>query len=206
MIHEPMTLATDYALAAACAALGWRLFARREAQRSRAFWAAAFAALALGALLGGTYHGFRDLLPDEAVIGLWKATVAVTGAASFLILAATGFFLGYEKPLLALAALKLLAYETWMVGHDDFLWVVADTGSTMLVVALAHLVRWRAPGSGWILAGVAASAGAAAVQAGGFALHRGFNHNDLYHVIQIAAMALFYRGAVTIRDRRTTPR
>jgi hypothetical protein len=30
--------------------------------------------------------------------------------------------------------------------------------------------------------------------ASGIALHPHFNHNDLYHVVQIAAMLLFYRG------------
>jgi hypothetical protein len=31
-------------------------------------------------------------------------------------------------------------------------------------------------------------------------LHRHFNHNDLYHVIQVAAMLLFYRGARRLTD------
>jgi uncharacterized protein DUF6962 len=38
-----------------------------------------------------------------------------------------------------------------------------------------------------------------AVQASGFDLHPHFNHNDLYHVIQIAAMVLFYRGVTKMR-------
>lgn len=42
---------------------------------------------------------------------------------------------------------------------------------------------------------------AASVQASGFALHRHFNHNDLYHVIQIAAMVLLFVGARQLRDR-----
>ena len=45
-----------------------------------------------------------------------------------------------------------------------------------------------------MLAGVAVSVLAALVQASGFALHAHFNHNDLYHVIQIAAMFAFYKG------------
>ena len=40
---------------------------------------------------------------------------------------------------------------------------------------------------------------AAAAQASGFDLHRHFNHNDLYHVVQIAAMVIFYRGARLMR-------
>ena len=33
------------------------------------------------------------------------------------------------------------------------------------------------------------------------ALHRHFNHNDLYHVIQIVALYLFYRGGALLVDR-----
>jgi hypothetical protein len=36
-------------------------------------------------------------------------------------------------------------------------------------------------------------------QASGFALHRHFNHNDLYHVIQIAALLFCYLGVRTIK-------
>jgi hypothetical protein len=53
-----------------------------------------------------------------------------------------------------------------------------------------------------MLAGVALSVAAALAQALGVALHRHFNHNDLYHVIQIAAMLLFYRGILESGGRR----
>jgi hypothetical protein len=56
--------------------------------------------------------------------------------------------------------------------------------------------------SKWILAGVAVSIAAGAVQASGFDLYRHFNHNDLYHVIQIAAMLLYSRGARPLVDRQ----
>jgi hypothetical protein len=47
------------------------------------------------------------------------------------------------------------------------------------------------------------SLAAAAAQASGLDLHPSFNHNDLYHVVQIAAMALFYCGARRMQDRAT---
>jgi hypothetical protein len=74
--------------------------------------------------------------------------------------------------------------------------VVIDTGIAFAVVLALHLWRFN----GWIVAGVALSAAAALVQASGFALHRHFNHNDLYHVIQLAAIVLFYRGARRLTD------
>ena len=193
-IHEPMTLLTDYVLAGVTAALCFLLFKHSEIHNSRKFWALAFAALAVGAFLGGTWHGFlqSDLL--------WKATVLTVGVASFAMLAgsACAVLAGrWRSFVLAFAIVKLIIYSGWMLVHDEFIFVVVDTGVAFAAVALLHL--WQL--NGWILAGVAVSVAAALAQASGFALHRNFNHNDLYHVIQIAAMVLFYRGARQLRDR-----
>jgi hypothetical protein len=95
-----------------------------------------------------------------------------------------------RSALIGFAAGKLIAYSLWMLYHDDFIWVVVDTASALLIVAALHLWRFN----GWMLAGVAVSVLAGLVQASGFALHAHFNHNDLYHVIQTAAMFAFYTG------------
>jgi len=85
-----------------------------------------------------------------------------------------------------------------MLFHDEYLYVIVDTGTALAGIAMLHLwsvATKRDIASAWMLAGVAISLLAAAVQASGFALHRNFNHNDLYHLIQIAAMFLFHAGA-----------
>jgi hypothetical protein len=180
-VSEPVTLLTDYALGAVSAWLGLRLF------RFSRYWAVAFLALALAAFLGGTWHGFlqSDLL--------WKATILSVGVASFGMVAGSAHLTArglFRKILVGIAAVKLALYLAWMLFHDDFIWVIADTGSALAIVGALHLWRFN----GWMLAGVAVSVAAALAQAGGLSLHRHFNHNDLYHVIQIAAMLLFYRG------------
>ena len=180
MISEPVTMLTDYALGAVSGWLGLRLVGFAK------YWAVAFLALALAAFLGGTWHGFVQSHL------LWKATLLCVGVASFgMVLGSAAVATpGLRRALAAFATLKLTAYSAWMLFHDDFNWVIVDTGSALALVAL--LYAWRC--NGWMLAGVGASVAAALGQAGGLALHRHFNHNDLYHVIQIAAMLLFYRG------------
>ena len=205
MIAEPTTLLTDYALACVTAWLAWSLFRARECQRARSLWALAFAALALAAALGGTWHGFAPSFAAIAVVLVWKAAVLCVGIASFGMLAGSAICAtagNARKTLVAVAAAKLAVYSGWMVGHSEYIYVIADTGTALVLVAALHLrsaARDRA--SRWILAGVAVSVLAAGVQASGFALHRHFNHNDLYHVIQIAAMILLYAGARRLRDR-----
>lgn len=207
MIAEPMTLLTDYLMAAVTGWLAWRLFRSRDSQAARSYWTLAFATTALAAGLGGSYHGFANALDESVLVLLWKFTVLAIGIGSFGMWAgsATAVTAGNPRGLwLALAAAELALYAWWILTHDDFIYVIADTGIAMAVVAALHgwsAARGRDRASLWMLGGVGVSLLAAAVQAGGFALHRNFNHNDLYHVIQIAAMPLFYTGARRLRDR-----
>jgi hypothetical protein len=190
-MNEPMTVVTDYLLGGIAAWLALLLF--RSAQTSRRLWALAFAALAAAAFLGGTWHGF---LQSNL---LWKATTLSAGLASFGMVAGSSYavFSGQLRAFILTAALaKLVVYSAWMLSHDAFLYVVIDTGIAFIVVAALHLWKWNGP----ILAGVAVSIAGALVQASGFKLHEHFNHNDLYHVIQIAALALLYRGAKRLQS------
>jgi hypothetical protein len=198
MISEPMTLATDYVLAAVAAVMGVLILRAAGQHNSRRWWGIAFIALGLAAALGGTHHGFR-------LAALWKPTMLVLGVASAGMLAgsalATTRGMG-RLALLALAAAKLAIYWIWVWRDDRFIWAVADTGSAFALVALAHLLAWRRPGSRWIVAGVAVSIAAAAVQASGIDLHPHFNHNDVYHLVQLGALVLYYRGVRVLADLR----
>jgi len=120
---------TDYALAGVTVWLAVLLLKNHSV--SCRFWTLAFAALALGAFLGGTYHGFR-------FAWLWKPTVLLVGVASFGMLAGSAYATtsgNVRRALVIAAAVKLALYEAWMLGHDAFLFVVADTASAMLAVA-----------------------------------------------------------------------
>jgi fucose 4-O-acetylase-like acetyltransferase len=188
-----MTLVTDYVLAAVTASLGLLLWNKRAGHISRLFWCIAFAALALGAFLGGTWHGFVQSG------SLWIATLVAVGIASCAIVAGSSFATLTGAPrniLLWLAGGKLLFYLNGLLERADFRVVIVDSGIAFAVVLALHLWRFN----GWIVAGILVSVAAALVQASGFALHQHFNHNDLYHVMQIAAMALLYRGARRLTD------
>lgn len=201
-----MTTLTDYALAGVTGWLAWLLFRLREAQTARSYWAAAFAALAVGAALGGTYHGFAPALPESAQYLLWKSTILTVGIATFAMVvgSAIGTTTGtFRKLVHGVAVAKFIVYSVWMVSHDDFFYVIIDSGIAMAMVSALHArtaLRDADRASIWMLGGVAVSVLAAGVQASGYRLHRHFGPNDLYHVIQIVAMWLFYRGARQLRD------
>ena len=182
-MNEPTTVLTDYALGAVAAWAAFQLLGQRV--RSRFLWGIAFAALAVGAFLGGTWHGF---VHSEL---LWKATVLSVGVTSFGMVTGSSLATMKSSALPVLAGIKLVGYIGWMLFHDEFIYVVLDTGIALLVVAALHLWKWNRR----ILAGVGLSVIAGLVQASGFTLHEHFNHNDLYHLIQIAGVVFLYQGA-----------
>lgn len=186
-LHEPTTLATDYLLFLASLVFAirlWRVFRP---------WSLAFFFTALGSLFGGTYHGFLHMLTPFAAEAIWKATVFAIGLASFFLL------LGTARALTTFAVVKLIVYTSWMITHDDFLWVMLDYGATMLIIGAVQIAAWireRAPSAPWVIGSIAVAIAGALVQASGLTLHRHFNHNDLYHVIQLVALWLLYRGGL----------
>jgi hypothetical protein len=78
--------------------------------------------------------------------------------------------------------------------------VVYDYAAAMIAVLL--LQAWApSRATPWIGAAILVSFGAGAIQVSGFSLHRHFNQNDLYHLVQMAAMISFYRGGRRLQDR-----
>ena len=207
-ISEPMTMFTDYLVTLLAASLGIHLIieGRARSERSEALWGWAFMATALGALAGGTSHGFVQQLGDEGWQVLWKVTVYAIGAASFLLLAGAlvaSLSDPWRRLLLLVAFLKFVGYISWMASHDDFRFVINDYGSTMVVVLLLQIWQWwarRAPSAPWVVGGILVSFVASLIQQSGFSLHQHFNHNDIFHVIQLLALWLLYRGGRLLED------
>ncbi len=82
VILEPVTMLTDYALAALCL---WFTVALRRGSK---LWVAAFLVTAIAALLGGTAHGFRVPLGDHWQ-RVWDLTWWSIAIGSVLLIAAS---------------------------------------------------------------------------------------------------------------------
>lgn len=205
---EPMTALTDWILAVIALVCAARLRVDPP-QRSVARWRMAFVAMAAGSIAGGLSHALL-LSASQTLLGvLWKVTTLSLGAAIFFMLAATAssrLVSQRARLLTGLAALQLVIYTVWMLGHDAFVWVIVNYASAMLCVAVVHAVTYgRAPvAARWILTGIGIAALGAAAQALRISPHRHFNHNDLFHVIQMASVLVLYRGARLARDQAGT--
>ena len=135
-----------------------------------------------------------------------RRAIAAKGFRPFFVLAAAYAVLIVPLwlAILLFAAMKLVVFIVRVARQPEFRVAAADYGGALaiLLAGAAYMaVRHRAPGMTWLIAGVLVSLVAGIVQARKLALHRHFNHNDLYHVIQMAALFAFYRGGALLVDR-----
>lgn len=209
MFTEPATMLTDYGLGVLCALFGRWLWStsKAAAQTSVRCWAVGMGALAVASFAGGTVHGFSLMLAESVLQGLWKATAYAIGLASCCFFIGT-MIASVPKPrrqwLILVSVGQFVGYAVWMATHDEFRYVIYNYGMTLSVILLVQMyqrVVRNAPSAGWIVAGILVSFLGAMVQQSGLTLHPSFNHNDLYHVVQMAGMVLLYRGASLLQDR-----
>src|SRR6478672_9424234 len=82
---EVVTMATDYLLAASGFAAGMWLW-KTAADAPGRWWAAAFVATGVAAVLGGTSHGYAPVLDKQTHGLVWRLTYVTVGIANFCIL------------------------------------------------------------------------------------------------------------------------
>jgi hypothetical protein len=204
LLAEPMTVATDWLLAAVAVGLGLRLLGPPR-KLPRSLVALSFFVLAGAALLGGAVHGFAPRLTLESRQALWGLIYGGIGLANLLLLAGLVALLVPRRlraALLLVLGLRFLVFVLLSWGRD-FTFVMGDIAITLLLLLglglFCTLVR-RRPFGPFLLLGVLVSFLGAYVQTQRLAPHPFFNHNDLFHVVQMLGLYLFYRAARTFPE------
>jgi len=200
-IDEPTTLLSNLLLSVVTLVLGVRLMRLRSAR----VWAAGYLCVSAGALLAGVCHGFASTIARPTWWGLWGAMLyLVTAGMSLVALAValdplTGRF---WRRTVMVAAIAGGVGTAVLVGRDPNYAYVMRTAAVLSVLMLMALgpayVRYKSRHTTWIVSGVAVAVAGGALRALNVSLDSFLNANDLYHVIQVAAFDLIYRGASTI--------
>ncbi|OSM04065.1 hypothetical protein MAIT1_03678 [Magnetofaba australis IT-1] len=152
-------------------------------------------------------HGFQLMLGETAAEALWLATLLAMGGFSFFLLLSLAFSHltdSWRTLLITIAVIKLAIYIGLTSISREFLLVIGDYGVAMLVALGFHgasQLRGKRPGSAAISLGILLTFVSSGVQISGFSLHQYFNNNDIFHVLQMGATYLFYRGALALTDR-----
>jgi hypothetical protein len=201
-ITEPVTLLTDYLLSIECLVFAVLLYCQAKNETPILLWAISFFTIAFAAATGGTYHGFIQSLSVPISSTLWKITLYSIGVSTLCMLSAMVLVALKGKMrtfFLLLAAIQFLAFVILIRRSYEYKYVIHDYVPAMAVILALCILRLNRPYAIWIIAGILVSFAAAGIQLSGFTLHRNFNHNDLYHVIQMIGMYLLFRGGKLLK-------
>lgn len=205
MLNSPITqlttAATDAPLAVVGAALSLLFVRRRGSDRWRsALWGWAFALLALAAALGTVVHGLA--LGQTAHWAIWQPLhLSLCLVIALFVVGALydwrGEAVGRRALRPALAA-ATLCYAAILVGGGVFHLFVGFDAVGMLAVLVIYtgLAVGGRHAAGYVATGMGLSIAAAAIQASTLSLSVGwpFNHNGLFHVVQLGALFVLAHG------------
>jgi hypothetical protein len=202
VIAEPDVALTDYALALECTAFAWLL---GDGSPLAAWFAVLFGAVAVGALAGGTVHGF---CPDEgtwAARALWRLALLALGVAA-LAACGAGACLLASSGIVRAATIGLAVYAVLVAGGvETFAVALAShlAASAFLLATLLLVFRQTRDA-----AALRAALGLALTIVGAGLQRRRvtcpalrLTHNGLFHVVQGVALALVFQGARELTRR-----
>src|SRR5215207_4549600 len=174
-ITEPMTVATNVLIAAVAFVLTVRLgyYASAEGLKAAGAMAGALMGTAFASVLGAISHGIDPLVDRALRRRMWRAAV-------------------HAMTLIGVGSIMCVAFFA----------ARGQVRTAILVVGAVYaVIRWSEPGAPWLIAAILVTFVASVMQARRVGFHRHFNHNDLFHVIQLVALYLFYRGGLLLVDR-----
>ena len=193
-VAEPTTALTDYAIAAACAFFAIMLSARGAAPE----WTLGFALGGASALLGGTWHGFRSMFSERSQSALWLLTLLTFGASAAAFGAGAISVAAPEAQTLSLRLAAVTAFGIFGVAAlQNPHFATAGRMALLMLVTFATMsaalfLRGAPRPASLMLACVLLNFAGVAVQMRNLAPHPRFNHNDLFHVFQLAALLCLY--------------
>jgi len=208
-ITEPMTVATNVMIAVFAFALTLRLgyYASAEGLKAAGAIAGALMGTAFASVLGAVAHGVDPLVDRELRQRMWRASLhamTLIGVGSIMSVAFFAARGPVRVAILAFVGLKFLWSNVAIARRPEFRVAAADYGGALAIVlvgAVYAAIRWSEPGAPWLIAAIVVTLVATVAQARRVGFHRHFNHNDLFHVIQLVALYLFYRGGLLLVDR-----
>ena len=147
---------------------------------------------------------FGPRLPDyitKVIRILTLIFVGITGL--FLAGSAATFYINETGKfgLMLGSAILVIKYVLGLNKNDTFHHAIKFYVTLIILALIGFIPAFFSlgyTGALQIVIGLLVNLSAAGVQASGLTLHKHFNHNDLFHVIQVLGMILIYRGGSEI--------
>lgn len=203
-ITEPTTAITDYILGMLTAYWGIRLL--QQQTPATVFWGIGFISLAIASFLGGTAHGFKPALSKVTHAIIWRTTLATIGVTSatmvigLTIARMTGIL---QTAIIAATSVLLVGYLILISFKDEFFYAIIGYTPSIIFVLIVEIMTLfgnnpsiEKTSAVWNLTAVIVSVISTTIQAKKIGISKNFNHNDLFHIVQMIGMYCFFRAGM----------
>lgn len=208
LIYEPMTAFTDLLIFAMGLYFAWELYGvyTTKLYTVHFYFMLVFFFMGSAGLFGALSHGIGPHFAEGVHSFFWKMALYSIGLVTFtMVMGGLYHVVSFQTMewLKWLPFIVLIVYFSFITRHDNFgtvVWFYVPAMTVVLIMMLYSFLGINGDGTGWIMFSILVSFAGAAVQQSGFSLHKHFNHNDIYHVIQMGSMVLLYRGVWVLKD------
>ena len=203
IIYEPTTAITDFIIFFMGCYYAWVIVYIPESI-FHTFWAISFITLAVSALLGGISHGFGPMLSKVAKMIIWRLTLLFIGLTALVLLFSVLMIItdGEINIRVIPFFVVLFGYYNYKVYKNDSFLIAVKFYLPFIVISLAcfiYVFIYKGyVGALFISVGLLVTLFASLIQSSKIVLHRHFNHNDLFHIVQMIGMYLMFEGGQEI--------
>ena len=199
---EQSTAFTDFLLFAFSAGIAFKFFQFNEVRRVRSLiwtWTASLHGFA--AFVGTFVHGF--IIPDQLKAFSFSVIFLSLGlSVAGFVIAAVYDLLGEKVAIkyLPYAIATAISFHLVTVFFDaSFLFFIAYEATAMLFALFIYLYLWKKgfDGAAYIIGAILVAIIAATIQATGilhFDLIWSFDHNGIFHMVQVVSILLLFQG------------
>lgn len=201
---EQTTAVTDLILSiiSIITAVGIHKLGKDIQPRKTRIWVSIFVLLAIAAFFGAIAHGFA--MSEKTNYILWQPLNLALGLSVSLFAAGALFDLrdgAIQKSIIpVLLMLGVVFYMITVLVPGSFLVFIIYESVVMLFALVAYIVmalKKKLFGAWWMVLGILITIIAAAIQAGGaisVQLIWQFDHNGIFHIVQMAGIFVIYIG------------
>ena len=207
---EPDVALTDYGLTLLSLVLAWLIYRTKNTDnRLKIMVTFFYLSLALGSAIGGTVHGFFPLKMSLGHAILWQSTLIVIGITALLLWLIVGelLFPKYRVFITYVVSAEFALYAMYILFlNQEFRIALYNYIPPTILLLVSFIYCQIKSGKKFFLLGISGillTFIAAFIQQSKIASHPiYFNHNALYHSIQIVALILIFANFKLLLKKR----
>lgn len=207
-INEPVTMLTDYLITVYCLWLVFLIEIKGELnlENPMIIGSLLIGSIGISAFFGGSAHGWKLIMNESKIKSIWILTRLGLGLCTFLFILFALQISNVSDNLylliLIIGIIQLMVNSYIVFISDKFLFTVINYLISLSLIFVLKLVSYvYSPDiiSLWLIGSIGITFIGSFVQVKGISLNdKYFNHNDLYHIIQLPAIYCIYRAVIGI--------